>query len=86
MPAIDLRRPDAALSFLYKLVNFKIDCPFLLDKLNIVPIQSACAVSTSYLKIPKTNTLNRLLINTMSSAYKNISDEWYYDNSKLNYF
>ena len=76
MVTTDLRHANAALSFLYKILNFCIDCPFLLNKLNIlISRQSARAVTTFYPIVSKTNTLKKSPINVMCYTYNKISDK-----------
>ena len=71
--SLELRHSNSTLSFLYKLLYHKIDCPYLLNKLEfLIPSKCTRNVCTFYTHTPKTNILKKSLIHKMSTMYNNL--------------
>ena len=67
------RRNLASLSFLYKLINGQIDCPYLMSKLNLtVPRIGSRSESFFYTAFCRTNVLSKSPVVHMCAVYNKI--------------
>lgn len=81
---LTVRRDSQLVSFLFKLLNSKIDCPFLLEKISFhVPRVGARHHPTFSLTLPRSNVLSQSPIHRMCHKFNLISASCDINNDSL---
>lgn len=72
--SLKTRRDCAAVGFIYNLINYNIDCPFLLNKVNfLVPRLESRQNNTFLCNTVRTNVMTKSPICNMCNIFNNIS-------------